>query len=234
MGLSDITESAVRKAMTEFDRIGRDRFLKKYRVGPAKTKFIVVADRRYDLKAIVAAAHGYTRPGGSPLAANDFVSGDTRIARLLRDLGFEIADNDDLSVSADREPQFDDPPDPATKRLSLAELRERAYAATNRTGVARQSTRNVYQRSQAVRDYVLRRAAGRCECCAKPAPFYREDGTPYLETHHIRQLSDRGLDQPSWVAGICPTCHRRIHHGGDGAEFNTTLQNLIAKNESKP
>ena len=233
MGLSDITESAVSEAITEFDRIGRDQFLKKYRIGPAKSKFIVVADRRYDLKAIVAAAHGHIRSGGSPLTANDFVSGDTRIASLLRGLGFEIADKDELAVSTDREPQFDDPPDPATKRLSLAELRDRAFRATDQSGDAHQSTRTIYQRSQAVRDYVLRRAAGRCECCAKPAPFKREDGTPYLETHHIRKMSDRGLDHPSLVAGICPTCHRRIHHGSDGAEFNTKLQDVIGKKEPK-
>lgn len=232
--MSDITARAVRQAMGEFDQIGRARFLKRYGIGPAKTKFIIVANRRYDLKAIVAAAHAYIRPGGSVLTANDFVSGDKRIARLLLDLGFEITDNDELAVSADREPQFDDPPDPATKRLSLAELRDRAYNAADQSGTARQSTRTIYQRSQAVRDYVLRRAAGRCECCATPAPFDREDGTPYLETHHIRQLSDRGLDHPNWVAGTCPTCHRRIHHGGNGAEFNARLQKLIAKNEPKP
>lgn len=236
MGLSDINAQSIREAIIEFDQIGRDRFLAKYRIGRAKTKFIVSDGQRYDLKAIIAAAHSYIRRGGSPLTANDFKSSDAKVASHIQSLGFEIEDlskDEDGASISDREPQFDDPPDPATKRLSLAVLRDRAYQAADQSGNVRQSTRTVYQRSQAVRDYVLRRASGQCECCKRPAPFDREDGTPYLETHHTRQLSDRGLDHPRWVAGICPTCHRRIHHGGDGSQVNRKLEEQIAKKEAK-
>ncbi|MCP1677279.1 5-methylcytosine-specific restriction protein A [Natronocella acetinitrilica] len=51
--------------------------------------------------------------------------------------------------------------------------------------------------TQFVRDpdvvaWVLVQAAGRCECCDAPAPFHREDGSPFLEVHHVQRLADGG------------------------------------------
>jgi len=114
----------------------------------------------------------------------------------------------------------------SSTRLSLSDLRERALAASRTAPAlsAKESRANYYARSAAVRAYVLARAADDCECCNKPAPFKRKDGTPYLEPHHTQRLSDGGPDDPRWVAGICPTCHRRIHHGFDGEELNVKLQ----------
>ena len=56
-------------------------------------------------------------------------------------------------------------------------------------------------------------------------------GTPYLEPHHIDRLSDGGLDRPDVVGAICPTCHRRIHHGSDGKTLNDRLREAIASKE---
>jgi 5-methylcytosine-specific restriction enzyme A len=81
-----------------------------------------------------------------------------------------------------------------------------------------------YKRSATVREYVLVRAGGVCESCEKPAPFLRIDGTPYLEPHHTRRISDGGPDHPRWVAAICPNCHSEIHHGEDGKRKNRRLQ----------
>jgi 5-methylcytosine-specific restriction protein A len=53
------------------------------------------------------------------------------------------------------------------------------------------------------------------------------DGKPYLEPHHIRRLADEGPDHPAWVAALCPNCHRRIHHGADGTEFNEEVAQSI-------
>ena len=85
------------------------------------------------------------------------------------------------------------------------------------------SARNIYQRSRDVRNYVLARAAGNCEGCKIPAPFIRKDGSPYLEPHHIRRVSDGGPDNPSFVIALCPNCHRRVHVGADGVDYNLTL-----------
>lgn len=94
----------------------------------------------------------------------------------------------------------------------LEELRNLARVAAG-VSPPKQSEgiRNIYQRSRDVRNYVLARAAGSCEGCKSPAPFVRKDGSPYLEPHHIRRVSDGGPDHPGYVIALCPNCHRRVH-----------------------
>ncbi|MBW8327604.1 MAG: HNH endonuclease [Thiobacillus sp.] len=126
--------------------------------------------------------------------------------------GGEFAEPSDQSVN---EPEA----------TTIERLRQKAYAAgaAQATPNAAVSKRSLYKRSQAVKSYVLARAKGICESCRNPAPFKKKSGHPYLEPHHTRQLSDDGLDSPQWVGAICPTCHRRIHHGEDGEEINRQL-----------
>lgn len=116
---------------------------------------------------------------------------------------------------------------------SLEQLKTRAYAASNpNEGVAGKVAKTIYRiRSQAVKEYVLARANGVCECCRLPAPFKRKDGSDYLEPHHVRRLSDGGPDHPRWVAGICPNCHREIHFGLVGQLLNQKLLTYIAEIE---
>ena len=107
----------------------------------------------------------------------------------------------------------------------IESLRTLAFAAaTEGIGASLlQSKRNVYQRSNDVRLYVFARSKGICEGCGASAPFARMDGTPYLEAHHIRRVSDGGPDHPAHVIALCPNCHRRVHAGVDGAAFNSEL-----------
>jgi len=115
---------------------------------------------------------------------------------------------------------------------SIEELRARAYSAAGvGVGPVGTSMRNVYQRSEDVRAYVLRRADGTCEACRQPAPFRRADGSDYLEPHHTQRRTDGGPDHPKFVGAICPNCHRRIHHGCDGLEVNERLKAYIAEAE---
>jgi 5-methylcytosine-specific restriction enzyme A len=89
-----------------------------------------------------------------------------------------------------------------------------------------------YKRSATIRKYVLVRAEEVCESCGNPAPFVRKDGSPYLEPHHTRRVSDGGPDHPRWVGAICPNCHREIHYGEDGEQKNQRLQQLLDVLES--
>ena len=121
-------------------------------------------------------------------------------------------------------------PDSATqvsKPVSKLDARKKAIeACTGAAGTAgAQAVRTVYERSKAVRNYVLMRAEGRCEGCTSSAPFLGVDGEPYLEAHHTTRLSDGGVDHPRHVAALCPTCHREIHYGKNGNVIN---QKLIA------
>lgn len=72
----------------------------------------------------------------------------------------------------------------------------------------------VFQRNPDVVAEVLCRAAGKCECCGKPAPFVRaSDGSAYLEVHHIVCLADGGNDTVDNAEALCPNCHRFKHYG---------------------
>jgi 5-methylcytosine-specific restriction protein A len=116
---------------------------------------------------------------------------------------------------------------------SLDELRNRAYAAVKVAGTAKKdAARSVYERSRDVAIYALKRAAGLCECCGQAAPFLNRRGRPYLEVHHTDRVSDGGIDAPAKVAAICPTCHRRIHHGADGRLVNDDLRTKVAALEA--
>jgi len=78
-------------------------------------------------------------------------------------------------------------------------------------------------RSDAVRVYVLRRSAGICEACGRPAPFFTKAQRPYLEPHHILRLCDGGPDDPRHVAAVCPNCHREAHYGCEAMSLNDHL-----------
>ncbi|MET0537320.1 MAG: HNH endonuclease signature motif containing protein [Xanthobacteraceae bacterium] len=119
--------------------------------------------------------------------------------------------------------------EPITDNAPLSELRVRAIASSASVAkAATTSTKNVYERSRDVRRYVLARSKGKCEGCSGPAPFSRPDGTPYLEPHHLKRLSDGGPDHPAHVIALCPNCHRRVHAGADGSSYNATLMGLMA------
>ncbi len=115
----------------------------------------------------------------------------------------------------------------------LPGLRRRAYAAIAIPAEgAKTTSRSVYARSHDVKTYVVARAAGRCEGCNQVAPFERPDGSPYLEPHHIRRVSDGGPDHPAFVIALCPNCHRRVHAGADGSAYNQQLLELMPTIES--
>ncbi len=118
------------------------------------------------------------------------------------------------------------------ENLSLAELRKKAqfHSVSSSTAVERKS--QFWKASQAIKLYAKKRAKGVCEGCGNPAPFVKVDDSPYLEVHHINRLSDGGPDDPSWVAAICPNCHRRSHFSKDLSEFNNSLKITVQKKEN--
>ncbi len=114
--------------------------------------------------------------------------------------------------------------------ISLDELYEQAESSVSGEGrtTSESSSRTTYQRSKVVKEYALRAADGVCRGCGEEAPFLTEEGEPFLEVHHLHRRSDGGADHPENVIAICPNCHRRVHHGRDGDEFN---QELISRAE---
>ncbi|MEU0989061.1 HNH endonuclease signature motif containing protein [Streptomyces sp. NPDC005953] len=113
MGRTDITHTAVLRAIEEFDRLGRDAFLTAYGFHPARSYFLVYEGRRYDSKAVFGAAHGFL-PGRDPLRPGDFSGGAAHAARLLGDLGFTVVQERPDAVEAE--------PLPPSSSLSHDEL----------------------------------------------------------------------------------------------------------------
>lgn len=74
-------------------------------------------------------------------------------------------------------------------------------------------TTRVFKRSAYVVAEVLSLANGVCQGCNNEAPFKREDGTPYLEVHHVDWLSKGGEDTVENAIALCPNCHRQAHYG---------------------
>jgi 5-methylcytosine-specific restriction endonuclease McrA/thiamine phosphate synthase YjbQ (UPF0047 family) len=121
---------------------------------------------------------------------------------------------------------------PTTNLPKLQELRRRAERESSenpeREDVSSSTTTTSrYKRSSAVREYALARADGTCEACKKDAPFIKENGDPYLEVHHVNELSDGGADDPSIVGAVCPSCHKEIHYGKHGDELNEKLRERL-------
>jgi 5-methylcytosine-specific restriction protein A len=84
------------------------------------------------------------------------------------------------------------------------------------------ATVTLRDRSPAVRDHVLRRAAGHCEWCGR-AGFVTASGAIYLETHHITPLAKDGPDHSSNVIALCPEDHRRAHYAKDHEDLAKLL-----------
>lgn len=117
------------------------------------------------------------------------------------------------------------------RSLNLEELRDLALNRASPSASEEERRENVRRRSEAVKEYVLRRANGICEGCEKEAPFTTNGGRLYLESHHIRRISDGGPDHPRWVIALCPNCHRRVHHGRDGDKYNSQLAHQLGEIE---
>lgn len=82
-----------------------------------------------------------------------------------------------------------------------------------------------YLRDQRLRDRVLQRSRGVCEYCESPG-FLKEDGTRYLESHHVIALANEGEDRETNVIALCPNDHREAHFGARRLQME---QEMIAK-----
>ncbi|AGM05933.1 HNH endonuclease [Amycolatopsis keratiniphila] len=88
MGISDLTEHAVRAAMAEHDELGVEAFCGRYGFEEGSDDIVVAGDKRYGSQALVAAAHGFL-PDGTPLTPADVV--DTAAVKdKLLSLGFVV------------------------------------------------------------------------------------------------------------------------------------------------
>jgi len=102
-------------------------------------------------------------------------------------------------------------------------------AAPVRTAPVQTATVTRFLRRADVRGWVLRAAESVCEGCGDPAPFFLDDGRPFLEVHHIRPLREGGPDTVCNAAALCPNCHRRLHFSSDRSAYRAALLAAIPR-----
>ena len=84
-----VNKNHVLQAITEYDRLGRDDFLKKYGFGKSRQYLLLHKEKTYDSKPIFGVAHGFAT--GDFLTAKDFSGGVAAAAGYLQNIGFEIS-----------------------------------------------------------------------------------------------------------------------------------------------
>ena len=87
------SRSALERAMEEFDRVGRAKFLKGHKAPQAHNCFIDYGSHYYDALAIASAAHALEYPAAPPLAARPTIANEHAARLALERLGVRIVPN---------------------------------------------------------------------------------------------------------------------------------------------
>lgn len=193
-----VSHNDVTKAIAEFDRLGRDDFLRTYRFKEARAYYLFKDGKFYDSKALYGVACKYAH--GQPLQSKDFSGGDATVGRRFRALGFTVLNLDRLS--GDEEPEVPD--------LDAEEAGE--GRAVLRRHLARERDPRI--RAKKIRSVIERGGRVACEVCGFDfRRVYGERGHGYIECHHRVPLHVSGetLTRLEDLALLCSNCHRMIH-----------------------
>lgn len=90
MALKDLTAASVKAAVAEFNRLGRDAFLKAHKFSKARTYFLEIEGKLYDSKAIAGVAHAYVKSGFTHLKSSQFSGGEATVKQVLEGLEFKV------------------------------------------------------------------------------------------------------------------------------------------------
>jgi hypothetical protein len=133
---NQVTRADILHAISEFDRLGQDRFFAEYGFGPAKRYVLAYGNRRYDSKAILGAAYKFAT--GQGLGSGDFEGGKSGAAAVLRKLGFAVYNVQGNAGDAPRGPgRPGRQDDPGAKRSRGARILDGFRAGLSRDDIAR-------------------------------------------------------------------------------------------------
>lgn len=99
----------------------------------------------------------------------------------------------------------------AKKKTRLKKLKDDLKAFDGKHVKTHMTEVEVKERSALVAEIVKERAAGVCQLCNKPAPFFNKKGEAYLECHHVVWIARGGADEVYNAVALCPNCHRKMH-----------------------
>lgn len=91
------------------------------------------------------------------------------------------------------------------------------------------TTVDTFVRDARVVRYVLDAAEGNCEVCGNPSPFFKDDGEPFLDVHHVKHLADGGSDTAKNAIAACPNCHRELHHGSNREALKVLVYSKVGR-----
>lgn len=116
------------------------------------------------------------------------------------------------------------------KILTDEELADKAKENQTIESNIRYTKSKTYTRNAFVAEHAKRRAKGICQLCEQSAPFENKSGEPYLETHHIKWLSEGGADTITNTVALCPNCHRKMHTLNLKEDIKKLLEVVIIDN----
>lgn len=162
---------------------------------------------------------------GGALRSHNFDGG-------IKTPAFEKIEATGLKIVTKDFSEITDPESVSFRRaVEKAKLELKGRPKGNKEPKKRTTTSEQYERDQRVIAHAEKRANGICELSNQPAPFAREDGSPFLEVHHIIPLSEGGEDVTNNVAALSPNCHREAHYGNRKKEIRKFLLEKIARIE---
>lgn len=85
---SQVSRDDVLRAITEYDRLGPERFFSEHGFAPTTTYELVWDERRYPPKALLGTAYEFAT--GQRLATGDFEGGKAGAVKVLGKLGFTV------------------------------------------------------------------------------------------------------------------------------------------------
>jgi 5-methylcytosine-specific restriction endonuclease McrA len=168
------------------------------------SKPLLIEDLRHKFPDLDVRLFKGPRNSSIPLSQSDFL----KILSLLSE-SEETLNTPTLSdlVRADLAREHE-----ARRKLTDIEIIQRALDSGKIKPRQRLTATTYYfPRNPYVAQAVKLLAKGICDLCATPAPFQNNDGTPFLECHHVEMLAVGGSDSLNNTVALCPNCHRRVH-----------------------
>ena len=89
----------------------------------------------------------------------------------------------------------------------------------------KEQTFSVYKRDPKVVAWIIKNAKGKCECCGDDG-FIKDDGSIFLEVHHLRLLSENGSDTTQNAVALCANCHRKLHYAKNKEEMRKEIKKI--------
>jgi predicted HNH restriction endonuclease len=190
----EIDRETALRAIREYDELGPEKALEKYRAGTPKSYVLIHNGRQYPAKGIACIAIKILRPELMKEWKFQFVGGGRKALNHLKTLGL----------------------DRVTRRIEEEKLRKRLYSEGKE--VMRET--RFFARNYALAQTCKVKAKYTCAACGyKPSALLGDRGKRSIEAHHVDPIAMRRVDDrrngreatEQDIAVLCANCHRLVH-----------------------